>query len=277
MGRQKRFDEATQQWVDISPSAEEFDAHLSDNVHHVPYGVATGTANTYAVTLDSAPTAYVEGMAVSVKINVNATGVSTLNVNGLGAKGIKKSNGTDVTNLKSNGIYTFRYDGVNFILQGEGGSGNATASDLLSGKTASTDAGDIVGTMPNRGTFNLGFGQSVPAGYYSGGTVPSGKKYAKGSVSNIDGVNQTLQVSGLSFRPSVVIVYNGRYTSNNGYSGYAVYGENISAYATLNGKVKGGASPSVVAGNFTINLDGFSVNVYDGLGALGYCGWIAFE
>lgn len=133
----------------VNEILQKVNAHLANDVNHVKYGIATGTTNAYAVNLNPAPTSYVEGMALSVKININATGASTLNVNGLGAKGIKKSNGTDVTNLKANGIYTFRYDGVNFILQGEGGSGNAIASDLLSGKTASTDAGDITGTMPN--------------------------------------------------------------------------------------------------------------------------------
>ena len=34
MGRQKRFDDASQQWVDISPSAEEYDAHLADETAH---------------------------------------------------------------------------------------------------------------------------------------------------------------------------------------------------------------------------------------------------
>ncbi|MBH0166282.1 hypothetical protein IHV12_15270 [Fictibacillus sp. 7GRE50] len=163
-------------------SASDFAAHEADLASHVPYGVTTGTSNTYAVTLSSAPTAYVEGMAVSVKINVNASAASTLNVNGLGAKGVKKSNGTDVTNLKANGIYTFRYDGTSFILQGEGGSGNAVASDLLSGKTATTDAGEITGTMTNRSgtsqkttsvlsTIPNRLYFTPPAGYYDGSTA----------------------------------------------------------------------------------------------------------
>ena len=46
-------------------------------------------------------TALTAGMAISVKINVDSTGASTLNWNGKGAKGIKKANGTNVTNLKS--------------------------------------------------------------------------------------------------------------------------------------------------------------------------------
>ena len=94
-------------------------------------------------------TEYKEPLALAVKIPNDSTDVCTININGLGAKAILKANGNVVTNMKANSIYTVRYNGTNFILQGEGGSGNATAADILAGKTASTDAGDIVGTMAN--------------------------------------------------------------------------------------------------------------------------------
>lgn len=127
--------------------SDALNTHKADYTLQVPFGgTTTGSANTYAIATP-AITALTIGMAISVKFNVDSTGASTLNWNGKGAKGIKKSNGSDVTNLKSTGIYTLRYDGTNFILQGEGASGNALASDLLSGKTASTDAGDITGTL----------------------------------------------------------------------------------------------------------------------------------
>lgn len=150
-----------------------FASHRADYMLQVPYaGVTTGTANTYAIVTPTITTLKA-GMAVSLKFNVDSTGVSTLNWCGLGAKGIKKSNGTDVTNLKATGIYTLRYDGTNFILQGEGGSGNATASDLLSGKTASTDAGDIVGTMINNTNAGIAItpgttDQAITQGYVDG-------------------------------------------------------------------------------------------------------------
>ncbi|MBC3798013.1 hypothetical protein [Acetobacterium tundrae] len=147
--------------------------HKSDYTLQVPYaGVTTGSANTYAITAPTI-TALSAGMAVSVKFNFDSTAASTLNWCGLGAKLIKKANGADVTNLKAAGIYTLRYDGTNFILQGEGASGNAAASDLLSGKTASVDAGEITGTMPNK--VNAGIiitpgtiDQAIAQGYYDG-------------------------------------------------------------------------------------------------------------
>lgn len=97
-------------------------AHSADYVKHPAYAVASGSANAYTVTLNPTPTSYIEGMAIVLKINVDNTGASTLNVNGLGAVDLKRSDGSDFTSgmLKANSIYTFRYNGINFILQGEG-------------------------------------------------------------------------------------------------------------------------------------------------------------
>lgn len=154
-------------------------AHLADRAQHIPYAAATGAANIYAVSLNPVPTTYTEGMALAVKINVDNTGASTVNVNGLGAKAIKKPNGNDVSagNLKAGSIYTLRYNGANFILQGSDAAGNATAADLLAGKTASTDAGDIVGTMPNRGAVVITPGtanQAIANGYHNGSGYVAG-------------------------------------------------------------------------------------------------------
>lgn len=149
-------------------------AHQADYVKHPGYAVVSGTTG-LTITVNPAPLAYVDGMAFSIKIANDSTGPTSLNVNGLGPKTIKKANGNNIAanSLKAGSIYTVRYNIVTnfFILQGEGGSGNAVASDLLSGKTASTDAGDIVGTIPNNGKGNTVIPGTTdiikPAGYYS--------------------------------------------------------------------------------------------------------------
>ncbi|VFU11660.1 hypothetical protein SCFA_130003 [anaerobic digester metagenome] len=90
---------------------------------------------------------------MAIRINVQNTGASTINVNSLGAKSVKKPNGSDVSvgNLKAGSIYTVRYNGTNFILQGSDSAGNATPGDVLSGKTFSNDEDiDLPGTMPGR-------------------------------------------------------------------------------------------------------------------------------
>jgi len=124
------------------------------------YGTATGT-NTKAITLSPAPSSYYEGLCFAFKNSTENTGAVTINVNGLGAKSVKKPNGNDLVagNLKAGSVYTVRYNGTNFILQGSDSSGNATPDDVRAGKTFSSDAGtDLVGTfMPISLTEDLGF------------------------------------------------------------------------------------------------------------------------
>jgi hypothetical protein len=291
--------------------------HTSDYVKHPGFGSTTGTANTYAITLSPVPTSYLDGMAVSVKINVDSTGASTLNVNGLGAKGLKKANGTDITNLKANGVYTFRYNSStgNFIVQGEGGAGNAVASDLLTGKTASTDAGDITGTMPNNGAVTITPGttnQTIAAGYHNGsgavngdpdliasniksgvdifgvvGTVDiaslGGKRFASGTLTNgatqqtftdYSGANVNkyfLNVTGLSFQPSYIIVYRGSsnwmgvFNVNTGNTYDCFYSQENSGSPVTSWfqNVKN----KVLNGSFTVPVFASSLNY----------SWIAFE
>ncbi|REK68008.1 MAG: hypothetical protein C6P35_03295 [Cohnella sp.] len=154
---------------------------------YLGYGTTAGTGTAYTLTLSPAPTALVAGMRVTVKIHTANTGAATLNVNGLGAKSIKKANGNDVAagNLKASGVYTLVYDGSAFTLQGEGGSGDAQPSDVLSGKKFTNDNGEQTGTMPNNGTLNFTPGasaQSIPAGYTSGGTVAAVSNLSAGNI-----------------------------------------------------------------------------------------------
>ena len=274
--------------------------HAADYVKHPGYAAATGSANNYAVTLSPAPTAYVDGMAVAVKINVNNTGASTINVNGLGAKDIKKPNGNDVAagNLKAGSIYTLRYNATtgNFILQGEGGSGgNAQPSDVLSGKTFTNDQGEQVGTMPNR-TGHV-TGQSISrngttlriqpqAGYYpgdSGNSVQySDPNWVAANIRNgvsifglpgtlVEGKpfatgsgtsdgSATISVSGLSFQPQWIIV---ELRAASGYVQRAVYIE--SNYPTFhppnNRSYNDLGGNTALTQNFAITASGFSLRM----------------
>lgn len=76
---------------------------------------ATATGNdTYVVTLDPVPSAYVEGMALNIKVDVGNTGAATLNANGKGAIALAKMTGAGVAALATgdmiaNGTYTAIY------------------------------------------------------------------------------------------------------------------------------------------------------------------------
>lgn len=213
----------TEIYEDISGVKQDHIIHMNDSVSHVHYAPDTGTANAKVVTLDPVPSAYIDGMAVAFKNAVQNTGAVTINVNGLGAKSVLKSNGNALAtgNLKANIIYTLRYNGTAFILQGEGGEyGTATAPDVLSGKTFGTENGVVGGTMPNRGAVNMtltDFGQQyiIPAGYHNGlgkviAQIASGKKFATGEL-NFEpappGSNRydEVFVTGLTFQPRFIL------------------------------------------------------------------------
>ncbi|NLD18511.1 MAG: hypothetical protein GX666_13185, partial [Tissierellia bacterium] len=166
---------------------DDFTAHLTDYTQHPYYAGDTGSTGTGILQI-TLPVTYSSWSAVpigacfSFKNIFNnqtiASGIKLALAGLAGEKPILKSNGNLFTTLTKDAIYTVRWNGVNFILQGEGASGNATASDLLSGKTATTDAGEIVGTMPNRSGTRVGANYvttdgttiqfSPPLGYYPG-------------------------------------------------------------------------------------------------------------
>jgi hypothetical protein len=79
--------------------------------------VATGTANTYAVTLNAGYAAYFDGLFFAASIPATNTGGSTINVNSLGAKSIVDCGGNALAGgeLVSDGTYSFYYDGTNMV------------------------------------------------------------------------------------------------------------------------------------------------------------------
>ncbi len=137
--------------------------HSADDTSHIRYGTAAGV-NAKTITLNPAPTSLTEGIALSFKSSTANTGASTLNVNALGAKPILKSNGSAVAagNLRAGSIYTVRYDGTSFILQGEGGSGNLKPNQALAGYTFTNDEGDQIGVGdPNLVPQNILKGKNI--------------------------------------------------------------------------------------------------------------------
>ena len=98
----------------------------------------TGTANAYVVALSPAVTAYAAGQAVTFKAGAASTTASTLNVNGLGVKAIKKLHDQDIASgdIESGSIVTVVYDGTNFQMTSQVATEASGVS--LSGSTANT-------------------------------------------------------------------------------------------------------------------------------------------
>jgi hypothetical protein len=120
----------------VNPSTL-YDTLLSD------YKVDTGSANAYAIAPSPAITAYTVGQIFSFKAaNANTT-TSTLNVNSLGTKTIKNSQGNNLNanDIISGQIIAVEYDGINFQMLNISGNGYtdlATAQTVAGLKTFST-------------------------------------------------------------------------------------------------------------------------------------------
>lgn len=108
-------------------------------------------ANVYAATLSPAATTYTVGMVVRIKVANTNTGASTLNVNGLGAKTIKKRTGADLlaNDLLANQVAEFVFDGTNFQLQNPG-AGEFVGTGSIPGASAATQIAHGLGAKPTR-------------------------------------------------------------------------------------------------------------------------------
>lgn len=89
---------------------------------YLNYYTDTGTANTIVITPDPAFAAYSDNMALYVNVANACTGAVTINVNGLGAKTIKKLGNIDLVSgdIVAGQIIHLKYDGTNFQMLNEG-------------------------------------------------------------------------------------------------------------------------------------------------------------
>jgi hypothetical protein len=106
------------------------------------YAADTGSANTYVVALTKVPTAYTAGMSVLMKVATANTGASTVDVNELGVKTIKRFNGNDLSanDLLAGMIALLVYDGTNFRLIGHHGASETNAAASASAAASSASA-----------------------------------------------------------------------------------------------------------------------------------------
>lgn len=95
----------------------------AENLKTVVYAADGGSTDAYAITLSPAPTSYTNliGVPISFKANTANVGPASLNVNGLGAKTIKKTFDQDLVDndIKAGQIVTVVYDGTNFQMQSQ--------------------------------------------------------------------------------------------------------------------------------------------------------------
>ncbi|MFW2490957.1 hypothetical protein ACN077_20680 [Clostridium chromiireducens] len=231
---------------DFNANADIIDSKLKElETNEIYYAVATGSANTYAITVSAIKSLF-DGLAVCVKINVASTGSSTININGWGAKSILDSLGNPITNggLKKDVPYTLRYNGVNFILQGKGGGGNVTADKLLIGTTATGDSGAIVGIMPNNGALSITPGtttKNIPLGYTSGGTVAGDSNLITGNI------KAGVSIFGVTGKSSVVDTSDALATASQLLAGASAYVNGLKVLGSIQSKSATTYNPSTTA------------------------------
>tara|TARA_R110002020_G_scaffold466103_1_gene688266 strand:+ start:61 stop:1137 length:1077 start_codon:yes stop_codon:yes gene_type:complete len=100
----------------------------------------SGSANAYAIALTPAVTAYVAGQVFHFKAANANTGNSTLNVNALGTKNIKKRNDQNPAagDIEANAIISVIYDGTSFQMISQlGTSAGSMTSFTLTGDSGS--------------------------------------------------------------------------------------------------------------------------------------------
>src|ERR1043165_6478236 len=152
------------------------DRSISGRFNYCP---AAGATNAYTCTITPGiGTVYRDGIFFTFKSNAANTGSATLNVNGLGAKVIKKRIAGSLTNLVANDIginqhVTVRYDATNDVMQAESlsaasGSGTvtsvATSGPLTGGPIVSTGTlgfdSSLAGTLKDGGVTDLTCGSA---------------------------------------------------------------------------------------------------------------------
>jgi hypothetical protein len=88
------------------------------------YAVDVGAVNAYAITLNPAPSEYLDGMVFGMRATHANTDASTINVNGLGPIGISGSTGAlQGGEIVAQGNYLFRFNAVagTAVIIGQGG------------------------------------------------------------------------------------------------------------------------------------------------------------
>jgi hypothetical protein len=115
---------------------------VSGTAHYAP---DTGSANALIVAMPTTATAYTDGMLVVVKaLNTNTT-TSTINVDGLGVKQIRRQTGSVLVagDIVATSFYSMRYNGTYFVLSSFGNAEISTVAGI------SSDVSTVAGISAN--------------------------------------------------------------------------------------------------------------------------------
>lgn len=208
------------------------------------YAVSTSSSDAYAITLPYKFASYsdITGLPITVKLDANNTGASTLNINSKGAVAIKKEDGVTALvadDLANGRVVTFVYDGTNFQLVSTTASGvSANTPETIQHKTSDytvdTDenfynftnqgaGGDVDITLPTavagwRNRFIVEEGQTLTLIANSGDYLQNGSNTTTKIYSNT--VGAVIEWLGIDDDHWVAIALSGTWTILYNASGY---------------------------------------------------------
>lgn len=140
-------------WLNVASwSGSKWDSISNGVPHTIP--ASTGSADAYVVTYTNAPSAYVIGQTYPFIANFANTGAATLNINGLGAKAIKKQASTALASgdISNGAVVITVYDGTNFQMISQLSSSTSGSGTVTS---VATNNGLTGGPISTTGTIGL--------------------------------------------------------------------------------------------------------------------------
>lgn len=114
----------------VAAHLADYTQHVEDEAHVRWLGTAGGSANALTATHNEIDS-FKDGLGVSFAVGADSTGETTLNINGLGAIPIKSADGKPFKKLIAGSVYTLRFNGGNFFLQGNEGGGEVTHGERV--------------------------------------------------------------------------------------------------------------------------------------------------
>jgi hypothetical protein len=160
------------------------------------YAADTGVADAYVVTLTGVTATYAAGLRIQFKATNTNTGASTLNVNGLGVKAIKLTDGATLPSaaILANSIADVIYDGTDFQLLNDASGSSEVISNLTVTGTATINAlntGNATitgGTLSNVTITSVVGGLPVSSGGTGQSTLPANNLLVGNGTSPVTGI-----------------------------------------------------------------------------------------
>lgn len=193
------------------------------------YGISSNGTDAYTITLSSTPTlAYTSGMTVNIKVDVGNVGSASLNINGLGAKAIKKITIGGLVDLETgdmvaNGFYTLYYEGTYFILNNPTSiyaSMLSAMGDIPYASNANTPARLPLGAS---GKAVMSNGNNVVYGYPDVPTYQASDNAILTTNTTFSGINQTTWYPTKTFMVKYSGIVKVKFDISSGSSGFPAY------------------------------------------------------